>query len=135
VVRDRTGLAAALRERRLHKRALEIATGDLPAPVPSWVWEDAPRLSRAEDALAVRLGLQPGEVLVDYPHKAEMLGLDLAIVRREGSVDRIGRGGWPGRMDLPRLADDLAESARRLRVFVARRVRVQAADLFSVWGV
>ena len=35
---DRTGLAAALRERRLHKRALEIATGDLQAPVPSWVW-------------------------------------------------------------------------------------------------
>ena len=63
-----------------------------------------------------------------------MLGLDLAIVRREGSVDRLGRGGWPGRMDLPRLADDLAESARRLRVFVARPVEVRAADLFSAWG-
>ena len=134
VARDRTGLAAALRERRLHKRALEIATGDLPEPVPSWVWEDAPRLSRAEDALAARLGLGPGDLLVDYPHKARMLGLDLAIVRREGSVDRLGRGGWPGRMDLPRLADDLAESARRLRVFVARPVSVQAADLFSAWG-
>ena len=132
VRRDRTGLAAALRERRLHKRALEIATGDVPAPVPPWVWEDAPRLARAEDALAGRLGLAPGEVLVDYPHKAAMLGLDLAIVRREGSVDRLGRSGWPGHMDLPRLADELAESARRLRVLTARPVTVRTDDLFEV---
>ena len=129
---DRTGLAAALRERRLHKRALEIAPGDLPAPVPAWVWADARRLARAEDALAERLGLPPGAVLVDYPHKAAMLGLDLAIVRQDGAVDRLGRGGWPGRMDLPRLAGDLAESARRLRVFTARRVGVEEQDLYDV---
>lgn len=129
---DRTGLAAALRERRLHKRALEIAPGDLGAPVPAWVWTDARRLARAEDALAARAGLPPGAVLVDYPHKAAMLGLDLAIVRQDGVADRLGRGGWPGRMDLPRLAGDLAESARRLRVFTARRVRVSERDLFDV---
>jgi hypothetical protein len=129
---DRTGLAAALRERRLHKRALEIAPGDLPAPVPPWVWSDARRLARAEDALAARAGLPPGAVLVDYPHKAAMLGLDLAIVGQDGRVGRLGQGGWPGRMDLPRLAVDLAESARRLRVFTAPRVPVRAADLFDV---
>jgi len=129
---DRTGLAAALRERRLHKRALEIAAAELPAPVPRWLREDAPRRAGAEDALASRLGLAPGEVLVDYPHKAAMLGLDLAIVRRGGSVDRLGRGGWPGRIDLPRLADDLAESARRLRVFTARPATVSVDDLFGV---
>jgi hypothetical protein len=89
-------------------------------------------MARAEDALAARLGLGPGEVLVDFPHKAAMLGVDLAIVRRDGVVDRLGRGGWPGRMDLPRLADDLAESARRLRVFTARPMAVRAADLFDV---
>ncbi len=129
---DRTGLAAALRERRLHKRALEIAPGDLGAPVPDWVWADAGRLARAEDALAARVGLPPGGVLVDYPHKAAMLGLDLAIVRQNGAVGRLGRGGWPGRMDLPRLAGDLAESARRLRVFTAGRVPVLERDLFEV---
>ena len=129
---DRTGLAAALRERRLHKRALEIAPGDVPAPVPAWVWTDGRRLGRAEDALATRLGLAPGAVLVDYPHKAAMLGVDLAIVRREGSVERLGRGGWPGRMDLPRLAGELAESARRLRVFTAHPVPVREEDLFDV---
>jgi len=131
--RDRTGLAAALRERRLHKRALEVAAGDLSAPVPAWVWEDPRRLAAAEDALAARLDLAPGEVLVDYPHKAEMLGLDLAIVRKDGSVDRLGRGGWPGRMDLPRLAGDLAEAARRLRVFVARPVTVRVEDVLAMW--
>ncbi len=129
---DRTGLAAALRERRLHKRALEIAPGDLEAPVPAWVWGDARRLARAEDALAARAGLPPGAVLVDYPHKAAMLGLDLAIVRQDGRVGRLGQGGWPGRMDLPRLAGDLAESARRLRVFTVSRAGVRAEDLFEV---
>ena len=131
--RDRTGLAAALRERRLHKRAIEVAAGDLSEPVPAWVWEDPRRLAEAEDALAGRLGLAPGDVLVDYPHKAEMLGLDLAIVRKDGAVDRLGRGGWPGRMDLPRLAGDLAEAARRLRVFVARPVTVRVADVLGMW--
>jgi hypothetical protein len=71
-------------------------------------------------------------VLIDYPHKAAMLGLDLAIVRQDGRVGRLGREGWPGRMDLPRLADDLAESARRLRVFTAPRLAVRAGDLFDV---
>jgi HD superfamily phosphohydrolase len=129
---DRTGLAAALRERRLHKRALEIAAAELATPVPVWVWTDARRLARAEDALAGRLGLPPGAVLIDYPHKAAMLGLDLAIVRQDGRVGRLGREGWPGRMDLPRLADDLAESARRLRVFTGPRLAVRAEDLFDV---
>ena len=129
---DRTGLAAALRERRLHKRALELAPADLPAPVPAFVWADARRLARAEDALAARLGLAPGALLVDYPHKPAMLGLDLPIVRQDGRVGRLGEGGWPGRMDLPRLGGDLAESARRLRVFTAPRARVRAEDLFDV---
>jgi uncharacterized protein len=132
VASDGTGLAVALRERRLHKRALEIAPADLPAPLPSWVGRDAARMARAEDALAARLGLGPGAVLVDFPHKAAMLGVDLAIVSRDGAVARLGRGGWPGRIDLPRLADDLAESARRLRVFAARPATVRAADLFDV---
>ncbi len=129
---DPTGLASALRERRLHKRALEIAPGDLEAPVPAWVWGDARRLARAEDALAARAGLPPGAVLIDYPLKAAMLGLDLAIVRQDGRVGRLGQGGWPGRMDLPRLAGELAESARRLRVFTAPRSPLRAADLFDV---
>ena len=35
-------------------------------------------------------------------------------------------------LDLPRLADELAESARRLRVLTARPVAVTTDDLFEV---
>ncbi len=130
--RDRTQLAAALRGRRLYKRSLELLPGELGFDVPDWVWaggEGAARREREEDALARRCGLAPGELLIDFPHKTAMLGLDLPIVRSDGSVERLTGGGWPGRMDLPKMAEDLVESARRLRVFVARPVKVAAEEL------
>ena len=126
--KDRTGIAKALRERRLYKRALELLPGEA-GDVPSWVWEGGEKLRRAEDALGGRLGLKPGELLVDFPHKTAMLGLDLPISRADGSVERLTDAGWPGRMDLPRMAEDLVESARRLRVYVARPVTVSPAEL------
>jgi len=128
--RDRTGIARALRERRLYKRALELLPGEV-GDVPSWVWEGGETLRRAEDALAGRLGLAPGELLIDFPHKTAMLGLDLPVARADGSVEMLTDRGWPGRMDLPRMAEDLVESARRLRVFVARTVAVEAAGLLA----
>ncbi len=126
--RDRTGIAAALRERRLYKRALELLPGEV-GDVPSWVWQGGERLERAEDALAKRAGLAPGELLMDFPHKTAMLGLDLPVLRADGSVERLTDAGWPGRMDLPKMAEDLVETARRLRVFVARPAAVSAAEL------
>ena len=130
--RDRTGIARALRERRLHKRALELLPGELAAAVPAWVWEGGERLRAAEDALARRCGLAPGELLIDFPHKTAMLGLDLPIARRDGAVELLTDAGWPGVMDLPRMAEDLVESARRLRVFVARPAAVETASLLGV---
>ena len=132
--RDGTGIALALHERRLYKRALELLPGELKTEVPSWVWEGGERLERAEDALARRCGLAPGEVLIDFPHKTAMLGLDLPIARADGSVERLTDAGWPGVMDLPKMAEDLVETARRLRVFVARQVTVSAADLRNVFS-
>ena len=130
--RDRTGIAAALHERRLYKRALELLPGELRAGVPSWVWEGGERLERAEDTLARRCGLTSGELLIDFPHKTAMLGLDLPIARRDGSVELLTDSGWPGVMDLPKMAEDLVETARRLRLFVAKPVSVPAADLLGV---
>jgi len=129
--RDRTGLAAALRERRLYKRALELVPAELDAEVPSWVWQGGERLEAAEDALARRAGLAPAELLIDFPYKTAMLGLDVAVARRDGTVARLTERGWPGRMDLPKMAEDLVESARRLRVFVRRPVAVAAADVVA----
>jgi len=131
---DRTGIAASLKARRLYKRALELLPSELSAPVPSWVWEGGERLEAAEDGLAKRAGLGPAELLIDFPHKTAMLGLDLPIARRDGSVTRLTDGGWPGRMDLPRMAGDLVETARRLRVFVSRPVAVAAADVLAALG-
>ena len=132
--RDRTGIARALRERRLYKRALELLPGELGGAVPAWVWEGGEQLRQAEDALARRCNLAPGELLIDFPHKTAMLGLDLPIARRDGSVERLTDSGWPGRMDLPRMADDLVETARRLRVFVARPAAITANDVYAVLG-
>jgi uncharacterized protein len=130
--RDRTGIAKALRERRLYKRALELLPGELGGAVPAWVWEGGEQLRRAEDALARGCGLAPGELLIDFPHKTAMMGLDLPIARRDGSVELLTDRGWPGRMDLPKMAEDLVDTARRLRVFVARPVTMAAADLRAV---
>ncbi|HXY69333.1 MAG TPA: HD domain-containing protein [Gemmatimonadales bacterium] len=129
--RDRSGIAAALRERRLYKRALELLPGELGDAVPAWVWEGGEPLERAEDALARRAGLAPGELLIDFPHKTAMLGLDLPIARADGSVEPLTDRGWPGVMDLPRMAEDLVESARRLRVFVAGPATVTPAQLLE----
>ncbi len=132
---DRTGIAAALMERRLYKRTLEVLPAELGggngagASVPPWVWQDRDRLAAAEDALARRVGLGPAQLLIDFPHKTAMLGLDLPIARRDGSVALLTDRGWPGRMDLPRMAEDLVESARRLRVFTTRAVELAPADL------
>jgi HD superfamily phosphohydrolase len=128
---DGTGIAASLRSRRLYKRALELLPSELGAPVPSWVWDGGPRLEAAEDSLARRAGLRPAELLIDFPHKTAMLGLDLPIARRDGSVQRLTERGWPGVMDLPKMAEDLVETARRLRVFVARPVAVAASDVLA----
>ncbi len=131
---DRTGLASALRERRLYKRALEVLPSELglPVPLPAWLRGDAARLAKAEDALGRGVGLGPAELLIDFPHKDAMLGMDLPVARSDGSVDRLTQEGWPGRMDLPPFAARLAESACRLRVFTRRPVTVSVERLGEV---
>jgi hypothetical protein len=132
LAQDRTGLAEALRGRRLYKRALEIVPRELPVAAPAWLRGDADRLARAEDALARRVGLGPAELLIDLPFKDAMLGLDLPVVRSDDTVDRLTQRGWPGRMDLPPFAASLAESACRLRVFTRRPAEVPVERLAEV---
>ncbi len=126
---DRTGLADGLRERRLYKRALEVLPAELGVPMPSWLRGDAATLAKYEDALGYALGLGPAELLIDLPHKEAMLGLDLPVLRKDGSVERLTREGWPGRMDLPPFSETLAESACRLRVLTRRPVTVAREQL------
>jgi hypothetical protein len=50
-----------------------------------------------------------------------MFQLDMLIERRNGTVERLGRAGLPGLLDLPRVAEELYGAARVLRVFTLER--------------
>ena len=122
-------LLAALRTRRLHKRLVECPAAELDDGEADWIADDRALAVAAEDALAAELGLAPGELLLDYPAKTQMLGLDLPVLRRGGAVERLTEAGWEGAINLPRLAEQFYRSARWLRVFVARPVTVDRGAL------
>src|SRR2546422_3535524 len=82
--RNTTGLARRLRERRLAKRALDLPATELPAATPGWPGEDPDLLEQVEDRLALELHLEPGELFLDFPAKADMLALELPLVKRDG---------------------------------------------------
>ena len=124
--RDATGLAAALRERRLYKRALDLPASRVPENLPDWIWTDPERLAHTEDALAGELGLPIGSVLIDYPERASMLQVDLPLLTRGGTVERLTDAGRAGELGLPRIADELYRSARRLRIFTAEPRQLDA---------
>ena len=120
-----TPLLDALRTRRLYKRALEWPAGQLDPEFGEWISVDREKTRQAEDEIARRLGLPLGEVLLDFPMKTEMLGLDIPVLRRNGEVERLTGHGWPGTINLPTLSEELYLSARWLRVFVAKRMTIE----------
>jgi uncharacterized protein len=120
--RDHNQLATAIRARRLHKRALDLPASDVPGEVQPWVSSDPGLLEAFEDGIAEQAGLEPGEVLVDFPARTAMLGVNLPLRTRSGAVERLTDAGRAGQLGLPRVADELYRSARRLRVFVARPI-------------
>jgi HD superfamily phosphohydrolase len=117
-------LLRALRDRRLYKRAVEIPAADLPGDVGEWISDDWRRTMEVERSMATDLRLAPGELLLDFPAKTEMLGLDLPVLRRDGSVDRLTQRSSGGAINLPKLSEDLYRSARWLRVFTVRPVQL-----------
>ena len=114
-------LLAALKERRLYKRAAEWPAAELDVDKVEWIATDRARVAAKENELAKELGLTPGELLLDYPTKTEMLGLDIPVLRRSGRVERLTGEGWIGTINLPSLSEELYKSARWLRVFTAKR--------------
>ena len=120
-------MLAALRERRLFKRAYEVPAAALDMEALEWIADDRVRTRDAEARIARRLTLDPQDVLLDFPAKTQMLGLDVLVAQRDGSVRRLTQAGLPGAINLPRLADELYASARCLRVFTASRVDATAA--------
>jgi HD superfamily phosphohydrolase len=105
-----TPLLAALKERRLYKRTAEWPAAELDVDRVEWIATERRRVADAENELAEDFGLAPGELLLDYPLKTQMLGLD-----------RLTGEGWIGTINLPSLSDELYRSARWLRVYTAKR--------------
>lgn len=130
--RIRSRWLPALRSRRLPKRALELTAADLAEiRLPAWIGFDSAEKRQVEDVLARDLGLEPGEVVVDYPAKEAMFGLNLLVERRNGSVVRVGATGLPGVIDLPTVAEGLYRTARVLRVFTFLRREVDPNRFFA----
>ncbi len=112
----------ALLGRRLPKRALEIPGEVLRGyAVDGWLNSDAELRHALEERLATELRLPPGGVLLDYPEKESMLGLDLLLLRRGGEAQRLNENGRTGLIGLPRVADELYHTARVFRVFTLDR--------------
>lgn len=117
-----TGWLPALRTRKLPKRALELTAADLTGrQVEDWAVGDSPWKRAVEDDLATELGLESGEVVIDFPVKPAMFQLDLLVERRDGEVGRVDLEGAEGLLDLPKVSRELYTSARVLRVFTFER--------------
>jgi uncharacterized protein len=121
---DQTGLARALRERRLAKRALDIPATELPAATTDWPSRDPDLLERVESRLAAELGLREDQLFLDFPAKPDMLDVAVPVVGRSGSAAE--------HLGLPRVAAELHRSARALRVFVLEPVDVPARPIIEL---
>jgi hypothetical protein len=121
-----------MRERRLYKRVFECPAAELPPDIGEWIADDRALLVAVEDQLARELRLEPGELLLDYPVKTQMLGLDIPVLRRNGSVRRLTAAGWEGAVNLPKLSEELYGSARWLRVFTAQRVSIDRSAVIRL---
>jgi HD superfamily phosphohydrolase len=119
LIRDHNPLARSIRARRLHKRALDLPASEAPGDVQPWVADDPDLLERVEDTIAEQVGLVPGSLLIDFPARSAMLGVNLPLRTRSGSIERLTDAGRAGHLGLPRVADELYQSARRLRIFLA----------------
>jgi uncharacterized protein len=125
-------LLSALRHRRLYKRAFECPSAELAADAGEWIASDRAMAVEVEDALAREVGLSAGELLLDYPEKTQMLGLDIPVRFRDGTVSQLTQAGLDGIINLPVLSEELYRSARWLRVFTARPVDLPRAAVLEL---
>jgi len=133
--RARERLIPAIRHRRLPKRAVEWwgdaltdALTRLDREVAPWFHERPDLRAALEDYLAQELGLERGGLFIDYPAKSRLLELDILMLGRDGSVQRLTSAGRAGLIDLPRLGRDLYHAARVMRVFTWPRTELQEPE-------
>src|ERR1041385_4881815 len=61
----------ALRKRRLYKRAFECPAAELADEAGERIADDPALTRQVEDALAIEIGMTPGDLLLDFPAKTE----------------------------------------------------------------
>jgi len=132
IAREPQGMAARLRERRLHKRALDLPASEIPDGAGAWIDADPDLLELVEDAVSRELGLEPGTLLFDYPARDNMLSVDLPLRTRDGNAERLTDQGRAGQLGLPRVAGELYRSARRMRVFAGVPVTLDPTAILQV---
>ena len=114
---DQTGLARALRDRRLAKRALDLPATELPVETADWPSRDPDLLERVEERLAREVGLRADQLFLDFPCKPDMFDVSMPGL---------------GSLGLPRVAPELHRSAQRLRVFVLEPVEIPARAIVEL---
>ncbi len=132
---DPTGLARAVYGRKLFKRALDLPAAEVPEEREPWMRTRVDLMELAEDRLAEECGLPRGELLLDFPSNPSMLAVDLALRTRTGAVERLTGEGRVGQFGLPRVAGELYQSARRLRIFTARPLTRDLTPVRDLMGM
>jgi uncharacterized protein len=127
-----TTLLRALRARKLHKRAIECPAAEFAEGQAEWIASDRALVVAVEDRMARDVGLDPGELLIDFPAKTQMLDLDIAVLSTGGAVDRLTTAVRAGSINLPALSTQLYRSARWLRVFTARPVSLHSDEVLAL---
>ena len=126
---DATGLARALRERRLAKRAVDIPAAQLPAEPADWPANDPDLVERVEDKLATDVGLEPGQLFLDFPAKPGMLDPGLRMVRRDGTLTALSGADAGVHLGVARVGAELYATARRLRVLVLAPAEIDEKEV------
>ena len=129
---DATGLARALRERRLAKRAIDLPAASLPGEPADWPATDPHLVERVEDKLAAGAGLEPGQLFLDFPVKPGLLDPDLRLLRRDGSLTHLGGADAGAHLGVARVGAELYATARRLRVLVLAPARVDERQVVQL---
>lgn len=132
---DPTGLARAVHGRRLFKRAIDLPAAEVPQEQEPWMRTRVDLMEVAENRLAKECGLAEGELLLDFPSNPSMLAVDLALRTRTGSVERLTGEGRVGQFGLPRVAAELYQSARRLRIFTASPIAKDLTPVGELMGM
>jgi hypothetical protein len=127
-----TPLAARLRHRRLYKRVLDTPASSIAPGSGDWISEQFHLVGPVEDRLAREQGMVPGELLLDFPRKPEMLSVELPVRTRAGAVEQVTKQNGIDWLGIQRVGDELHTSARRLRVFSARPINLNQQQVLSL---